>query len=125
MHLLDKMLKHFFSNLEISYNPVFQGADSRNVTWRSTQHTLRIDPNCGDALLIVVVIAYRNNRWFIQNNTLITHVDQCVRRPKINRKIAGEQAPQFFKHECKAPRKKWSNVIPEIRLVRTSRFLTN
>ena len=43
MHFFDKVLQHFFGNLEIGDNTVFQRTDSRDIARRSPQHALSID----------------------------------------------------------------------------------
>ena len=45
MYFQDKVLKHFLRHLEVSNNTVFQGANRRDVTRCSAQHTLGLGTN--------------------------------------------------------------------------------
>ena len=63
MHLVYKILQHFFSNGEIRYDAIFQRSDSGNVTGRAAQHAfcLSADRNYGFRIYGVTVVTDRNH----------------------------------------------------------------
>ena len=80
MHFVNKMLQHFFSHLEIRYYSIFERPDSHYIAWRSTQHALSIRTHSGYGLL-AVVSSNSDHRRLIQNNALVTYINEGVCRP--------------------------------------------
>ena len=64
MDLLDKMLKHFFRYLKVRNHTILQRSDRGDITRRSSEHTLGIDSNGCDGLL-VIMLANRNDGWLV------------------------------------------------------------
>ena len=77
MHLADEVLQHFLSNLEVSDNAVFQGANSSDIARRTTQHALGIGTYGGYGLL-TIVRTDRNYGRLVQHNSLPAYIDKSV-----------------------------------------------
>ena len=89
MHLRDEVLQHFFSDLEIGDDTVFQGTDRLNVTRRSTQHTLGFFTN-GLNRLLTVVNSDSYHGGLVKNNSSLFDVDKGISSTEVDRHIGGE-----------------------------------
>src|SRR5690606_39356574 len=45
VHLADEVLEHFFRDLEVGDDAVFQWADSGDIAWCTSQHALGVTAN--------------------------------------------------------------------------------
>jgi hypothetical protein len=101
MHFLNKVLKHFFCDLKICNDTIFQRTDGGNIPRGSAQHALGIDPNGCDGLL-VIVLANRDNGRLVQNDAPLTHINECIGRSKIDGQIIRKQTSDFLEHRLTA-----------------------
>ena len=79
MHLINEVLQHLLSYLEVCDNAVLQWPDGGDITWRSPQHALSVGTHSCNSFL-TIVRANRNHRRLIQNDALFAHIDQCISR---------------------------------------------
>ncbi len=99
MNLTDEVLQHFFCYGEVGDDTIFHGAYRRNVARSPADHQFGLGANGGNSPLAArtTFIPDCHYRWFIQDNTLTTYINQCIRCTQINRKVIGEHAPKPFK----------------------------
>jgi hypothetical protein len=99
VNFLNEVAQHCLSNLEISDDAVFQRPDRDDAARRPSEHAFRFRAyrqNLFASTLISLLDG--NNRWFIANDALILHVDQCVGGSKIDRKIVGKHPEEGIEH---------------------------
>ena len=93
-----EVLEHFLRDQEVGDDAVFQGPDGGDVTGRAAQHAFRVQTHGGHGL-VVVVVANCHHRGLIENDALVTHIDERVGRSQIYRQIAREQPTNVFEHQ--------------------------
>ena len=101
MNFLNEVLQHSLCHLKVSYNPVFERSNGSDIAGSPAQHSLGINTYSGD-IFLVVAIANRDDRRFIQYDTLLSNIDQGISRPKVNGKVIRKHASQALKHLTQA-----------------------
>ena len=97
MHLLDKVLEHFFSHEEVSDNAVFHWANCSDIARRTTQHLLRIMTYCSHAFRRTgTILTNGHNRRLIQYDALSFYVNKGIRGTQVNGQVIGKHAAKFF-----------------------------
>src|ERR1700676_4009641 len=85
VHLFDEVLQHLFRVGEIRNDPVLHGPDGRDMAWGASQHVFGFDPDRDDDLAAPGgFVLHCDDRWFIEHNAALTHVNQRVGRSKID-----------------------------------------
>ncbi|MNO74949.1 hypothetical protein D3C76_659690 [compost metagenome] len=97
MNLVNKVLQHLFADAEVGDHAVFHRTNGRNVARRTAEHALGFGADSNDTFL-VTVCPNGHNRWLIQDDTALAHVNKGVGSAQVNGKIAGKHATQFLEH---------------------------
>ncbi len=98
MHLADKVLQHLLGDIEVCDYAVFQWADRNDITGGTTQHALRFGTDRCNRFVATPLFTDGDYRGFIENNSLIAHINQCVSGSQIDREIVGKHSEQASKH---------------------------
>ena len=102
MHLGNEMLQHFFSDHKIRDHAVLQWADSSDIAWRTAQHTLGLHAHRFDRFLSIVN-TNGNHRGLVQDDALVTDINQRVRSTEIDGQVVGKCSAKLFEHEFLLP----------------------
>ena len=86
MHLADEVLDHLFRDFDVRDHTVTQGAYRFDRVGRLAHHHLRIIAHGLDAFYSVQRLD-SDNRRLVQNDALIGHVDESIRRAEIDRHV--------------------------------------
>ena len=73
----NEVLQHLLRHQKVGYHAIFQGANSGDVSGRSTQHSLGLSADRLDSFL-AIVNSNRHHGGLVQHNPFISNVDQCV-----------------------------------------------
>ena len=84
MHLLDEVAQHLLAHLEVGNDAVFEGPNGLNMIRRAANHALGFETNSDGSTVVGV---NRDDRRLVKHNPLATHINQCVRRTEVDRKI--------------------------------------
>ncbi len=102
MNLADKVLQHFFGDLEVGNYTVFQRADSGDVARSTAQHTFRFNTHCFNNLGAVMV-TNRHYRRLVQNNTATADINKGISGSQVDRQVVGKCSTQKFHHDKTRP----------------------
>ena len=91
LHALDKRLEKRFHQFKIGNHAIAHGAYGTGFTWGTAKHLLCLET---DGAHTVVLAIHSNHRRFVNDNTLVGNVDQCICRTKINTYVAREKTKQ-------------------------------
>ena len=108
MHRADEMLEHFLRDREVGDYAVLQRADGLDVARGAAQHALGLFAHRRDGfggVGVPSVLTDGDDRGFIEDDALATHVDQRVGGAEINGQIGRKQAADFFEHGIRGGRK--------------------
>src|SRR5471032_4092 len=97
VNLVDKVLQHLFADAEVGNDAVLHRTNGGNVARRTAEHALGLGADSNDTFL-VTVCPNSHNRWLIQDDTALAHVNKGVGSAQVNGKIAGKHATQFLEH---------------------------
>ncbi|MCY1411172.1 hypothetical protein D9M71_265540 [compost metagenome] len=97
MNLVDKVLQHFFADAEVGDHAVLHRTNGSNIARCTAKHALSFGTDSDDTFLIAVG-TNGHNRWLIQDDTALTHVNKGVGSAQVDGKIAGKHATQFLEH---------------------------
>ena len=86
VHLADEVLDHLFGHVEIGDHAVAQRADGLDAVGRLAHHHLGIVTHGLDALHAVDRLE-RNHARFVQDDTLVLHVNQRVGGAEVDRHV--------------------------------------
>src|SRR5690606_9564564 len=86
MHFTDKVLEHFFGDLEVGNNTVFQWTNRSNISGRTAQHSFRFSTYCFDDFM-AIVMTDGHHGGLVKYNPAAAHINQCIGCTEINRKI--------------------------------------
>jgi hypothetical protein len=90
VHLPDEVAEHRLRDLEVRDHPVLHRPNGLDVTRCATQHAFRLIAYSQYAAVITWtgVMADRHDRGFVQDDSFVAHVHQCVSRAKIYGQVA-------------------------------------
>ena len=91
LHALDKGLQKSLDQFEIGNHAVTHRAHRAAFAGRTTKHLLRFETDSGDTIVLAVD---SNHRRFVDDNSLTRHMNQRIRRAKVNTDIARKEAEQ-------------------------------
>ena len=89
VRLLNEVIQHALSDLEIGDHAVLHGPDGDDVARRAAHHLLRF---FADGFHLAVVLIDGDNGWLVDDDAFTLGVDQRVRRAQIDGKIGRDQA---------------------------------
>ena len=97
MNFVDEVLQHLFADAEIGDHAILHRTNGSNIAWCTAEHALGLGANGNDTFLITMG-PNGHNRWLIQDDTALAHVNKGVGSAQVNGKIAGKHATQFLEH---------------------------
>ena len=101
VNLLDEMPQHRFGDFEVGNDAILHRANGDDVAGRAAEHALGFFPHSQD---VGRSRLDGNDRRFTQYDSLITHVNEGIRRPEVYPNVIGKQALKLREHElCLAP----------------------
>ena len=83
----DEGFQHALGDVEFGNHAISQRPDRHDVRGCASHHLLGFGSNRKRPLAFLLD---RHPRWFIDNNTLPAHMDQCVGRAQVDADIEGE-----------------------------------
>ena len=84
VRLLNEVIQHLLSDLEIGDHAVFHRLDGDDIAGRAAQHFLGF---LADGLDFPGVLVDGDDGWFVDYNALAFSEDERIRRPKVDGKI--------------------------------------
>ena len=79
------MLEHFFRDLKVGDDTVFQRPDGSDIARSAPKHALGFDTHRFNGFLTVGQGANGNHRGLIEDDTLLPDIDERVRRAQVDR----------------------------------------
>ena len=98
LHLADEVLQHLLGNGVVGDHAIAHGADGGDVGGGAAEHLLGIDAHGLDLLVALGIKAYRDHRWFVEHDPLVSDVDQGVCGAEVNGQVIDEQATDGVDH---------------------------
>ena len=86
VHLRDEMPQHRFGDFEVGDHAIFQRADRDDIRRRAAEHPFRL---VAHRQHFVRARLHCDHRGLAQDDALILHVDERVRRAEIDTDVAG------------------------------------
>ena len=83
--LVDKVAQHGLGNIEVGDDAVLEGTNGHDIAGRTAEHTLGLDTDGQDALIVLVD---SDNRGLANNDALAAHGDKRIGGAKVDREIA-------------------------------------
>jgi hypothetical protein len=86
--LLDEVAEHRFGNLEIRDDAVFHGPNGHDISRRPSQHPFGFfaDGQDGSGACLD-----RNDRWFTQNNSSISYINERIGGTQVYPNVIGKE----------------------------------
>ena len=94
VRLLDEVVQHLLGDLEVGDDAVFHGLDGHDVARRASEHFLGLFAH---GFNFAGVLVDGHDRRLVYDNALAACIYQRVRRPEIDREVAGKHAEQRTK----------------------------
>jgi len=95
--LADEMLDHLLRGLEVGDDAFAHRADRLDRTGSPAQHQLGILAHCQN-LFLAVLDVIGHDRRFVEDYPLALHIDERVRRPKVNCHVRRKKPAQKSRH---------------------------
>ena len=95
MHLANVVADHLFRHRCVGDDAVAERPNGNDVRWGSAEHALRFSTD-GDHLARLRLNG--NNRGLTNDDPLSMHMDERVRRAKVDPYVVGEEAVEAVEH---------------------------
>lgn len=98
---LDELLEHLLGDREVGDHAVFHRANGFDVAGNFAQHGLGFMAHGLDGFfaLRTAFVADRHDRWLIQNDAAVAHINDGVGRAQVNGQVGGKVPTKSFKHD--------------------------
>jgi hypothetical protein len=98
LHLADEVLQHLLGDGVVGDDAVAQRTYGSDVGRRTAEHLLGLDTDGLDLLGPARVHADRDDRGFVEDDTFVAHVDECVGGAQIDGQIVDKQTADGVEH---------------------------
>jgi hypothetical protein len=99
VHFLDKMLDHLLGHIDVRDHAIAQRPNGFDAVRRFAHHHLRVIAD-GFDFFYTVDGFNRDNRWFVENDSLAACINHRIRSAEVDRQILRTELEQIFKHIC-------------------------
>jgi hypothetical protein len=102
VHLLDEVLQHRFGHGEVGDDAVLHRAHRGDIARGTTQHALGVGTDGGNSARAAraTILADRDDRRFIEDDSLAAHINERVGRAEIDGNVVRKETAELLKHDA-------------------------
>jgi len=89
MHFFDKVLQHFFGDLKVGNDAVFERPNSADITGGAAEHAFCFDTD-GLNCFLAVAVTNGDHRWLVEDDAFTVNINKCVCRAQIDGQVVGK-----------------------------------